>query len=46
MQGFPDGFTRTTAKRVGAFMMSETGQAILQKARFFLKMKARMIPAR
>ena len=41
---FPVGFIFANEKRVNNFITSETGQNILQKARFFLNTNARIIP--
>lgn len=41
VHGFPVGVFLMIEYRAGSFITSDTGQAILQKARFFRKMKAR-----
>ena len=44
MHLFPVGFILTNEIRVGSFIISETGQKILQKARLFLNTNANIIP--
>jgi hypothetical protein len=46
VHSFPEGLTLIKAMLVCAFITSDTGQAILQNARFFLNLKARITATR